>query len=217
MVVDTTVGVVTQLAFVLTGVMLLAIRSSGRAALPVVWGTLAGIGVFIVAIAIFLLLQHRSLFATSAKLTRGLLPATWLSGFSISASAIDEAVVATYRGGFAFSRANLLRLVGWAAGAGEIWLVMQALGQPFGAVDSFVLESLGSGVRAAAFMVPGAIGALEGGFVLFGALFGLPPETALAISLSKRIRELALGLPGLFVWHWTEGRYLLRDRRKAPP
>jgi hypothetical protein len=45
---------------------------------------------------------------------------------------------------------------------------------------------------------------------VFGALFGLPAETALAISLSKRVRELILGLPGLFVWHWIEGHYLLR-------
>jgi hypothetical protein len=49
---------------------------------------------------------------------------------------------------------------------------------------------------------------------LFGALFGLPAETALAISLSKRVRELALGVPGLLVWHWIEGHYLLR--RGAP-
>ena len=72
-----------------------------------------------------------------------------------------------------------------AAGAGEIWLVMQALGQPLGMIDSFILESLGSGIRAAAFMLPRALGALEGGFVLFGALFGLPADTALAISLSN--------------------------------
>jgi hypothetical protein len=38
----------------------------------------------------------------------------------------------------------------------------------------------------------------------------LPAETALAISLTKRVRELALGLPGLFVWHWIEGHHLLR-------
>ena len=43
-----------------------------------------------------------------------------------------------------------------------------------------------------------------------GAVFGLPAEMALAISLSKRVRELALGVPGLLVWHWIESRYLLR-------
>jgi uncharacterized membrane protein YbhN (UPF0104 family) len=86
---------------------------------------------------------------------------------------------------------------------------MHALGQPLGVIEVFILESLSSGVRAATFMVPGSLGALEGSFVLLGALFGLPAETALAISLSKRVRELALGLPGLFVWHWMEGHYLL--------
>src|SRR5258705_40888 len=83
-----------------------------------------------------------------------------------------------------------------------------------GMVDAYILESLGSGVRAAAFMVPGALGALEGSYVLFGALFGLPADTALAISLSKRVRELALGVPGLLAWHWIEGHYLLRWRSK---
>jgi putative membrane protein len=210
MVVDTTVGVITQLVFVMTGMALLVARSAEPAALLVAWVVLGGIVMFLVAIAAFVLVQHRSMFVVFAKLARGLLPERWLSSFAGSASAIDDAVVATYRSGFAFLRANLLRLVGWAAGTGEIWFVMQFLGQPLGVVDAFILESLGSGVRAAAFMVPGALGALEGGFVVFGALFGLPAETALAISLSKRVRELILGLPGLFAWHWVEGRYLMR-------
>jgi uncharacterized membrane protein YbhN (UPF0104 family) len=151
------------------------------------------------------------MFDKFAKLAQRLLPTDWLAGFAGSASTIDDAVVAGYRSGLSFWRANLLRLVGWVAGAGEIWLVMHFLGQPFEMVDAFILESITSGVRAAAFMVPGALGALEGSFVLLGALFGLPAETALAISLSKRVRELVLGLPGLFVWHWVEGHYLLRN------
>jgi hypothetical protein len=58
--------------------------------------------------------------------------------------------------------------------------------------------------------VPGALGALEGGLVVFGAFMGVSADIALAISLSKRVRELALGLPGLMVWQWVEGRHLLR-------
>jgi uncharacterized membrane protein YbhN (UPF0104 family) len=123
---------------------------------------------------------------------------------------IDELVVAAYRNGPVMLRASLLRLVGWAAGTGEIWLVMQSLGQPIGVADAYILESLGSGVRAATFMVPGALGALEGGYILFGAIFGLPADTALAISLSKRVRELAFGVPGLLLWQYVEGRYHLR-------
>jgi putative membrane protein len=210
MVVDTTVGVITQLIFVIAGVTLLVIRPTEHAALKVVWGVLGGVGVFFVIVAAFVLFQHKNMFARFAKLARGLLPGKWLSNFVGSASAMDDAVVLAYRSGPAFWRANLLRLVGWGAGAGEIWLVTQCLGQPLSVIDAFILESLSSGVRAAAFMVPGALGVLEGGFVLFGALFGLPAQIALAISLSKRVRELALGLPGLFAWYWVEGHFLLR-------
>jgi putative membrane protein len=215
MVVDTTVGVATQLIFVLSAVALLLTRSTEHSALVIAWIVLIGIGVFLVAIAAFVLLQHRGLFVGFAKTARRILPAQWLSPFAAAATAIDDAVVAAYRNGWSMVRAGILRFLGWAAGAGEIWLVMQALGQPLGGLDAFILEGLGSGVRAAAFLVPGALGAQEGSFVLFGALFGIPADAALAISLSKRVRELAVGLPGLFVWHWIEAHYLLRRYRQS--
>jgi uncharacterized membrane protein YbhN (UPF0104 family) len=189
---------------------LLAARSSERAAAAAAWAVLIGAVVFAAAIAAFVLVQHRSMFVAFAEQARRLAPGKWLSGFRGSASAIDDAVVATYRRGFALLRATLLRLAGWAASAGEIWLVMHFLTRPFSVTDAFVLESLAQGAHAAAFMVPGVLGALEGGLVLFGALFGLPADIALAISLAKRVRELALGLPGLAAWHWVEGRSLLR-------
>jgi len=88
--------------------------------------------------------------------------------------------------------------------------VTQFLGQPLSLLDAFILESLCAGVRGAAFMVPGQLGILEGSYVVFGALFGLPAEAALTISLARRVRELALGVPGLLVWHWIETRRLLR-------
>jgi putative membrane protein len=216
MVVDTTVGVVTQLIFVLSGVGLLLLRSTERGALAVASMVLIGAGTFFVAIAAFVLFQHRGLFIEFAKFTRRLLPEKWHSTFVASASAVDDAVVTAYRSAWVMVRASLWRLIGWAAGTGEVWLVMQSLGHPIGVIDSFILESLGSGVRAAAFMMPGALGAQEASFILFGALFGLPADTALAISLSKRVRELALGLPGLLVWHWIEAHYLLRrSERKS--
>ena len=218
MVVDTTVGAATQLIFVMSGAALLLMRSNERSAIVVASTVLIGTGVVFVAIAAFIICQHRGLFGVSAKLTRRLLPQQWLSVVATGASAIDDAVVASYRAGSVILGASVLRLIAWAVEAGEIWLVMQALEQPIGIVDALILESLSSGVRAAAFMLPGGLGALEGGLVMLGALFALPADTALAISLSKRVRELALGLPGLFVWHWIEGHQLLRrseQRRRA--
>src|SRR5580704_4583380 len=210
MVVDTTVGAATQLMFVMSGAALLLMRSTEHSAVVVASAVLIGTGVFFVAIAAFIMCQRRGLFGVSAKLTRRLLPQQWVSVVAAGASAIDDAVLASYRAGPVILGASVLRLIAWAVEAGEIWLVMQALEQPIGIVDALILESLSSGVRAAAFMLPGGLGALEGGFVLLGALFGLPADTALAISLSKRVRELALGVPGLLVWHWIEGHYLLR-------
>jgi putative membrane protein len=213
-IVDITIGVATQVVCVLSGVGLLLMRSTERGALTAAWAILIGTSVLLAAIAAFIIIQHRGLFAGSARWTRRLLPEQWRSTWAAGASAIDSAVVAIYRTRRPVLRANLWHLMGWVSRAGETWLVLQALGKPLGFVDAFILESLSTGVRMAMFMVPGGLGGLEGSFVLFGALFGLPADTALAISLSKRVRELALGLPGLFAWHWIEGRYLLR--RSAP-
>jgi hypothetical protein len=60
--------------------------------------------------------------------------------------------------------------------------------------------------------VPGAIGVQEGGYVVLGPLFGIAPETMLALSLLKRARDLALGVPALLLWQGLEAR---RWRRAA--
>ena len=99
---------------------------------------------------------------------------------------------------------------GWSGRAKSGWR-RRALGHPLNLIHSFILESLSSGVRGAAFMVPGALGAQESGMVLFGALLGLPADLALAVSLTKRVRELALGLPGLAAWQWVEGPLTARS------
>lgn len=214
MVVDTTVGVGTQLIFILVGVGLLVLRSADGAALSAVWALASGVLLLAVLIAAFVLAQHRGLFASFARLLGRITPENWRLSFPGGAAAIDASVVETYRRRSPFLRSLLLRLAGWAAGAGEVWLVMACLGRPLSLADAFILESLNSGVRAAAFMVPGALGAQEGGLVIFGGLLGVPADLALALSLAKRVRELLLGLPGLVAWQWAEGRRLI-PRREA--
>ena len=215
MVVDITVGAATQLVFVLVGVGLLTAGKTHEAA-ATAWALTIGVAIFAAAIAIFVRIQHNSMFAILIGWANRLVPKSWMSGFTGRAETIDEAIVATYRRRFALSYSSLLRLVGWVSGVGEVWLATHVLGNPLSLLDSFILESLSTGVRGAAFMVPGALGAQEGGMVLFGALVGLPADLALAVSLTKRVRELALGLPGLAAWQWVEGRRLLaRQEGKA--
>jgi putative membrane protein len=212
MVVDITVGAATQAVFVVAGVVLLAAGARAHAAGAMAWGLLIGVALFAAGISVFILIQHNSMFGVLVEWAHRLAPKNWLSGFAGRADAIDDAVVATYRRRLALSYSSLLRLIGWVTGVGEIWLAMWVFGKPLSLIDSFILESLSAGVRGAAFMVPGALGAQEGGLVLFGALLGVPADLALALSLAKRVRELALGLPGLAAWQWVEGRRLLSRR-----
>jgi uncharacterized membrane protein YbhN (UPF0104 family) len=92
-------------------------------------------------------------------------------------------------------------LLGWLVGSGEVYLILQLIHQPAGWVNCLLLESLGQAIRGAAFAIPGALGVQEGGYLLLAPLVGLPPDAALALSLSKRARELLLGLPGLLYLH----------------
>jgi uncharacterized membrane protein YbhN (UPF0104 family) len=73
-----------------------------------------------------------------------------------------------------------------------------------------VMESLVYLARSVAFFVPGAIGVMEGGYVLLGPIFGLPADIALSLALIKRGRDLAIGLPATAVWQILEGKRLLK-------
>ncbi len=70
------------------------------------------------------------------------------------------------------------------------------MGYPIDYGDAVIIESLMHAVRGAAFAVPGALGAQEGGLIVLCAIFGVPPEAALALSLVKRMPDLVLGRAG---------------------
>jgi len=201
------------LVFVMAGLALLVGRSNAPTVVAVAWAVLGGLALMVVAVVIFLKLQHRGMFEVSIRIAGGLLRSKRLAELTGRAASVDAAVVEVYRDRPRLWRSGSFRLVGWMLGAGEIWLTLYFFGQPITLTDAFILESLSAGVRAVAFMVPGALGILEGSFVVFGPLFGLPPQTSLMISLAKRVRELSLGLPGLAVWQLVEGQMLLRKRR----
>ncbi len=78
-----------------------------------------------------------------------------------------------------------------------------------------MLNSLAIALRSAAFIVPGGIGVQEGGYVVVGALVGLPADVMLTISLATRLGELIEGLPGLLAWQFAEGGAYRRRRGQA--
>ena len=64
---------------------------------------------------------------------------------------------------------------------------------------------MAQGIRSAAFLVPGALGVQEGGYVIVGGWLGISPADCMALALIRRMRELAFGVPGVISWQWLEG------------
>jgi len=80
--------------------------------------------------------------------------------------------------------------VAWLLGALETWMILSFLGAPVSLVTATVIEAFGTGIRFATFMIPGSLGALEGGYAAtFGAL-GLGGTMGVSFSLVRRIREI---------------------------
>jgi putative membrane protein len=127
---------------------------------------------------------------------------------------LDDALSRVYTLRGRLLLAGMHHLMAWSLGAFEIMVAAWALGYHLDLGQSYVVESLAQAIRSAAFFVPGALGVQEGGIVVLGQLFGVPPDIAISISLTKRVRELALGLPGLAAWQYEEWR-LRRARRVA--
>lgn len=105
----------------------------------------------------------------------------------------------------ALTAAGLLHFGSWLLGAGEIWLILTAMGYPVSPAKCVIIESLSMVGRSAGFFVPGALGVQEVALVLVGKLVGLSVETAFVIAIVKRLRDVVVGVPGLLVWQWTEG------------
>lgn len=121
---------------------------------------------------------------------------------------LHDSLQAIYADRPAIAVAFSLHELAWLLGSFETWIALWLMGMPVSATEAIILESLNQALRGAAFAVPNGLGIQEGGFIALGALFGIPPEAALALSFVKRVPDLAIGLPGLLAWYWLEMRRL---------
>lgn len=125
-------------------------------------------------------------------------------GKSVEAHELDHRVRQVLENRRSLLRAGLWRFGFRVAFVFEIYVASRLLGMPLTFMESLILEALAQTARMMAFAIPGGLGAQEGVLTLVGTALGLTPETALAMSLLKRGRELAVGLPALACWQWRE-------------
>jgi putative membrane protein len=196
--VDFTLGLLTQLLYALAGVVLLVqMKGFGAEAR----GVSLALVVAALALGGFFLAQRLKMFGRVTRFAERMLGR---NGGTLAASAAELEARAeqlyTQRG--ALAGCGAWRMLSWLLQTGETWLVLYFLGAPAGLAAALIVESLGAAVRSGAFAVPGAVGVQEGGYVLLGTLVGVSPEAALSLALAKRVRELAVGIPGLLAGTW---------------
>jgi putative membrane protein len=201
---DVALSMLSQLVFALLGLALLAAAGASLG-----WGglLLALASGFALA-AGFALAQRADLLSrAAAALNRA---AAGRFGALLSHSArIDRATRRLWRARRAVLLCFLWQLAGWMAGALEVWVAARAIGAPVGVGEALAIEAMVQAIASAAFLMPGALGVQEAGFLGLGMLLGLDAEAAAALAVARRLRDLVVFLPGLLFWVRAERRIAL--------
>ncbi len=202
-VVDLTTEFLAQIGLVLIGVVILAGRAPGSSVLlPVCFGV-AGATVAGVA---FIWLQ-RGAASPILRLSRRI-----LGGWGVNAplTAVQTGITTIYATPWRVALGIALHLLSWFGTGVASWLAFSLLGARINFWSALGIEALLHAVLAGAILVPGYAGVQEAAYAGVGAMFGQPPEIALGVSLLRRARDIALGVPILLIWQGVEWR-----RRRA--
>lgn len=199
---DVTIQVVTQILFTLLGLTLL-LHSVGDS--DIAGYLLSGLLVAALLVAGLLGAQWLGL---AALVEQGIARLGRTMGWAATANVegLHKALIDCYRAPGRVALAALWQTISWLLGGVEICLALHFLGHDVGIGPGLIIESLGQALKAAGFAVPGALGVQEGGYIVICQALGLSPEIAIALSLMKRLREVALGVPGLVFWQRTEAK-----------
>ena len=108
----------------------------------------------------------------------------------------------------AVTKALLFRLIGWLAGAFEIYIFLLIMDVNVSILDVILIESFTGIIRAIAFFVPAGIGVQELAFVAIGSYVGLSPSVSFSIAIGRRVREFLVGVPAIVAWLGIFGKHL---------
>jgi putative membrane protein len=199
-IVDKTLEMFSQVIFTLLGVGLLVVSLQNP---EIARWLVRGAAIALVVLAAFVTAQR---FGLLSLLERGLLrlaQAQQWAGLE-GIAGLHQAIVSLYRSPQRLCLGAACHLTSWLLGGVEVMAALVVLGHPIGWRDALIIESVGQAFRSLGFAVPGALAVQEGGLILVCGLLGIGPDGAIELSLLKRARELALGIPGLLAWRWLE-------------
>jgi putative membrane protein len=204
--VDITIEMIGQLIYTLIGIGLLAdqlgFATFSHSLAPAAVG---GVVIALVMVGGVIFVQRRGLNLVMGLVNR--LPP--LAGRH--ADAVIAAIKAAHAAPGRMMLGLGLHLACWFGAAAGTWLILSLIGHPLPYLSVVAIESLLFAIRNVAFVAPSGLGVQEGAYALLGPLFGLPAEAALALSLLKRARDIAIGVPMLLSWQLLENRRVLRQ------
>jgi len=209
MIVDVTTELLAQIAYVALGIVILTARappSSVTASLIRV----CVIGLVLAAVAggLFLALQRYGHRIT------GKLAARLLHGAGAATAALTAALDTIYRSPARVGLSLAIHFAEWIACALGAWIAFRLIGVRIDLASVMAIESLVYATRSAAAFIPNALGVQEGAYALLAPLFGVGAEFGLAVSLLKRARDIAIGVPVLLIWQAAEGQRALSSQAR---
>jgi putative membrane protein len=208
-IVDVTIGIVTKVFYIVTA-CLLFVATTGRTDLA--RPTLVAVVTGTLAVAGFYTVQRAGIFRWSARLASRLAKSPAWDSLVQSGEALDQTIRLLYARRAGIAGCCFFWILSWLIASGEVWIALRVLGLRPSFTTAVILESASLAIRGAAFLVPGALGLQEGGYILLGSLLGISGDMALALSLLRRVREIALGIPGLIAWQLLEAGRLWQTR-----
>ncbi len=99
-----------------------------------------------------------------------------------------------------------LNLLGHAAAVTEVYVILWYLGVPITVTSAFIIEALTKVVNIGGFLIPGNLGASEGGAMLILRILELGGPNGLTLALARRLRGLMWAAVGLTVIGWEAAR-----------
>ena len=200
-VVDVTAEFLAQLAFAGIGLGILLARAP-RSGLAVPLEI--GLGLAVMVGFVFLWLQQGAapMFARIGQR----ISSRWFGTAKERVDVLQEELSLIYGQSLRLALGFAMHVLGWIGAGAAGWIAYRVLGVPIDFDAALAIEALLSAAAAMAFLVPVNVGVQEAGYAGLGAIFGVPPELSLGVSLIRRARDLAVGVPILLAWQWLEVR-----------
>jgi putative membrane protein len=202
-VVDLTAEFVAQLLFAGFGLMILLLHQPHSV---LAWPVAIGLGCGLLAGSIFIGMQKGA--APLLRFLAARIAGDRFGDTSLRVGAVQLELDALYRAPGRLVAGIAFHLLGWICSGVASWISYRLLGASISLISALAIEALLTAALSLAFAIPGYAGVQEAAFAALGSAYGLAPDLSLGVSILRRARDLAVGIPILLCWQAMEARRL---------